>query len=401
MPLKVLQLCHKPPFPSIDGGCLEMGKMSTFFDKSAEYDLRILSFHTQKHPFIIGAFMASLNNSRYNSVFVNTKPKIFGALSGLMKGKSYNLSRFYSEKFKNELHQILKAENFDIIQLESIYVAKYINDIRSVSNAKIVLNSPNVEFEIWERLGKEVKNTFKKKYISILAKQLKKEEIKVYKSVDAIIAISRKDEKVYKDISPKIKLVTIPFAIDVANYKETLFNKHEISFFHLGSMNWSPNINGLKWFVEEVWNEYFSTETNTKLNIAGLAMPDSFFNYNTNNLNVTGFVNDAKKFIADNDVMIVPLFSGSGLRIKIIEAMAMGKCVIASSIGAEGIDYIDGENIIIANSKLGFKRKIREVIDNPKTIKKIGEAARYLVENKYNSAKLAGELNEFYKTVLC
>lgn len=397
MPLKVLQLCHKPPFPSVDGGCLEMAKMSTFFDQSEDYDLKILSFHTTKHPFVINAFKNELKKSRFNSVFVNTKPKVFKALSSLIKGESYNLSRFFSEKFKNELLQILKTEEFDIIQLESIYVAKYISEIRKVSKAKIVLNSPNVEYEIWERLSKEVNNGLKSRYLSVLAKQLKKEEIQIYKSVDAIIAISQKDEEVYKQVVPNLKHLTIPFAIDTNNYEVKLFNKDKISFFHIGSMNWSPNINGLQWFIQDVWKGCFSHNNKIELNLAGLAMPDSFFKYDINNLNVKGFVEDAKEFILANDVMIVPLFSGSGLRIKIIEAMAMGKCVIATSVGAEGIDYIPNKNIIIANSVDEFKNSIEVLIKSPNRIKEIGAEARILIEEKYNTAKIGAVLNDFYK----
>lgn len=398
MPLKVLQLCHKPPFPSVDGGCLEMAKMSTFFDDSPEFNLRILSFHTSKHPFVIDEFSKVLKNSRFNSVFVNTKPKVFGALSNLMKGKSYNLSRFYSEKFKNELLAILANESFDIIQLESIYVAKYIAEIRKVSKAKIVLNSPNVEYEIWERLACETSNKLKKIYIKTLAKQLKKEELAIYKKVDAIIAITAKDEATYRTTVPSLKnIITIPFAINPTHYVLRNDKIEKVSFFHIGSMNWKPNIEGLTWFIKDVWLDYFSANKEVSFHIAGIAMPTSFFNYNINNLKVEGFVKDSKAFIGSNNVMIVPLFSGSGLRIKIIEAMALGKCVIATQIGAEGINYIDGENIFIANSEKEFKIKMEQLIENPHLIKKVGDSARVLIEKEYNSLKITDKLTNFYK----
>lgn len=400
MRLKVLQLCHKPPFPSIDGGCLEMAKMSTFFDSSAEHDLTVLSFHTSKHPFVKASFEQNLKNSKYKSVFVDVKPKVVGALSNLIKRKSYNLTRFYSEHFKSELLKLLKENTYDIIQLESIFTAKYIPEIRKNSKAKIVLNSPNVEYEIWKRLAKETSNVLKSNYFSVLAKQLKREELEIYSKVDAIIAITKKDEALYKKIVPNIKHLTVPFTLNLSTYEVKELEKKEIAFFHIGSMNWMPNIAGVTWFIDEVWDKNYYAKKGITFNIAGMDMPTSFFDYAIPNVNVKGFVEDAKEFIGNHDVMIVPLFSGSGLRVKIIEAMAMGKCVIATAVGAEGINYENEKNILIANNSSEFKKQIDKLIANPSIICKIGVEARKLVETHYNSVRHKDDLNSFYKTLI-
>jgi glycosyltransferase involved in cell wall biosynthesis len=399
MALNVLQLCHKPPFPSIDGGCLEMAKMSTFFDQNEDYNLQMLCFHTTKHPYLKKSFNVSLKNTIHNSIFVDVKPNALGALFNLLKGKSYNLSRFESENFKSKLIDLLKENTFNIIQLESIFVAKYISIIKKYSDAKIVLNSPNVEYEIWDRLAKETKSLIKRFYLSVLTKQLAKEEKQFYREVDAIIAITNKDERTYNKEVPHKKTITAPFALSLNNYVVKDKEIENVSFFHIGSMNWKPNIAGVSWFIDNVWKTNFINNKEISFNIAGIDMPTNFFNYSISNFQVQGFVEDAKKFICNHDVMVVPLFSGSGLRIKIIEAMALGKCVISTSIGAEGIDYKDGENILIANSDKEFKENIESLACDISRVKRIGDAARVLVEKNYDRLALNIKIDKFYKSL--
>lgn len=400
MAKKVLQVCHKPPFPEIDGGCLEMAKMSRFFDSDNRFELDILCIHTNKHPFSKENFEKNLENSSFNSLYINTRLNPFVALSKLIKNQSYHLSRFKTVKFSQELIEILKKKNYDYIFFESIFVAQYANIVRTNSTAKLILNSPNIEFEIWERLKDETSNPLKKKYLQILSRQLKKEENEICNKMDAIIAITEKDLEYYSQIFPNTKSTSIPFLLDLNKYKlnNRPMNGH-IRFYHLGAMNWQPNIEGLKWFISEVWNKKFNHSKKIKLTIAGKEMPQFFFDLTKTNLDIHGWIEDAKKFIAEQDVMIVPLRSGSGLRIKILEAMAHGKCVISTSIGAEGINYTENVNLLIANTEQDFENQINFVSQNPKKIIEIGKNARKLIEEQYNQLLLTKIIPNFLELI--
>jgi glycosyltransferase involved in cell wall biosynthesis len=164
-------------------------------------------------------------------------------------------------------------------------------------------------------------------------------------------------------------------------------------------MNWQPNVEGINWFLSKVWDPIFKNSGEIELTIAGKDMPKSFFDLQEKNLIVKGWINDAKTFISSKNVMIVPLKSGSGLRVKILEAMAYGKCVITTSIGAEGINYQDQVNLIIANSVLEFESKINQLIDNPEKIKEIGKNARKLIEEQYNQLLLNKKIPHFLESI--
>lgn len=393
---KVLQLSHKPPFPAIDGGCLEMAKMSNFFDKSQGYKLSILTYSTNKHPFNQKDFNHLSNTNVYN-VTIDTSLSTKGALKGLLQNKSYHLSRFKSLAFKKQLTALLSKENYDYIVLESIFSGLYIDEIRANSKAHIILNSPNIEFEIWERLAKETTSRFKKEYLKKLAKQLKKEELSITAKVDGIIAISQKDEAYYNSIYKNIPSTHIPYLLNTDLYYKEPVKQSAVKLYHIGAMDWEPNIKGVEWFLNNIWKGDIKNNTNTSLALAGKSMTQHFISLANKNTYVQGFIDDAIAFHKANNVMIIPLFSGSGLRIKLIEAMATGNCVITTSVGAEGIPYTNNEHLIIANTVEEFKIAIQKLREHPEKIEWFGKNARKLAVEHFDSCILESKLSSFFK----
>lgn len=394
---KVLQLCHKPPFPSVDGGCMEMAKMSAFFNNSNAFHLDILTYGTQKHPFN-AKYFSHLTNSKVYGVSINTRLTKTGAVKGLVRNKSYHLSRFKSESFKAILTELVNQNNYDYIVLESIFAGLYLDDIKQLTTAKIILNSPNVEFEIWERIAQSTSNTLKKLYLKKLAKQLKKEELAITSKVDGIIAISKKDEAFYHNQFPKKTITNIPYLLDTKRYKkEEGSDKNEFKLYHIGAMDWQPNLTGVEWFLHEVWQKNEASFHNISLSLAGKNMPTVFNKYANKNTFVHGFVDNAIDFHKQHTVMVVPLFSGSGMRIKLIEAMACGNCIITTAIGAEGIPYEHNKHLIIANTPQEFKEAILLLLNNREQIQKIGKNAQHLVQEHFDNCILEAKITHFFK----
>ncbi len=397
MPTKILQITNKPAYPSIDGGCLGMAKMSGFYDSNPDFNIDILTLETFKHPFDKKDFDENLSEEvSIFSVKIDTKPTVSGAVKALAANKSYNLSRFKCSDFEKKLIDILKSNNYEIVQLENIFVAHYIDLIRQHSGAKIILNSANIEYEIWERMSKK-SSWVKNRYFRILAKQLKTEEQEIWQKVDGIICATNKDKKqIAKIVSPD-KLITIPFYINLSKYQVDSETNTKPSFFHIGAMDWLPNIEGLDWFISSVWNKL---NIDAIFNLAGKDMPTKFLEQTNPTVRVSGFVDDAIDYMKQHDVMVVPLLSGSGIRVKIIEAMALGKCVISTSIGAEGIHYENQKNILIADTEKEFSSVIKSLVDGPNKIKSIGSEARKLIENEYDISLMKDKLTSFLNNTI-
>jgi len=329
---------------------------------------------------------------------VDLRVRPMKAFANLFTKKSYHVERFVSKTFKERLIEVLKHEHYDVVQLEMLFMAPYVEDIRAHSKAMIVLRAHNVEHKIWERMAKETKFFLKRWYINHLARTLKEYELSALETVDGIAAITRKDAAYFRKYCSK-PIIDIPYGV----YPEEFTPKYEIEgkpkFYHIGSMNWMPNEEGIRWFIDEVLPKTIEKVPDFVYHLAGRNMPEWLKEMKNPHIDVIGEVPDAKEFVSKNDVAIVPLLSGSGIRIKIIESMAMGKTVITTRVGAEGILYDEEVNLIIAENKAKMVEAIRSINENPQIAVRIGQAARKLVEETYDNRKIIARLLMFYEQI--
>jgi len=399
--MKILQICHKPPYPAIDGGCIAINNISRGL-LNQDQDLKIITISTIKHPFSPEKIESNFKlKTNIEHLFVDTKLNIVDAFSNLVTYDSYNISRFFSPDFDQLVIKTLQSTNFDIVHLESLFTTPYLETIRNHSNAKVVLRSHNLEYMIWERLASETNNPAKKIYLNLLSNQLKNYEIDIISKIDGIAAISKEDEKKYLKLGCKSPLQTIPFGIDTKAYKSIgkKINCDQLSFFHLGAMNWKPNLEAVGWLNKDIWPTISKSFPEYKLHLAGKNMPQWIINNSSNSIINHQEVESAIDFMNEFDIMLVPLLSAGGIRVKIIEGMALGKVIISTRIGAEGIDYKDGFNLIIANTALEFRDKIKWLTNNPKKIKEIGDNAKNYILEKYDNKKISERLVQFYKAL--
>ena len=394
--MKILQICHKPPLPALDGGCKAMHALTEGLLANA-ISVKILTITTQKHPYQPELFpTAYIEQTNIEHAFIDTAIKKKNALANLFSGKSYNISRFYNKNFEELITATLQKEKFDIILLESLYTTPYIAAIRKSSNAKLIYRSHNIEFEIWQRTSNQENNAIKKKYLHFLAKRLKKYEQSILNLVDGIAAITKKDEEQLIALGCKKPITTIPFGINLHDYQLKKIPE-EKKLFHIGSMDWMPNQEAIKWFLNEVWSAIIAKEPTATFHLAGKNMPDEIIKLTATMHGVIneGDLKNANDFINNNNIMIVPLFSGSGMRIKIIEAMAMGKLVIGTSVAFEGIAVQHNKNGIIANTANEFKEAILMCLQHPEVVTSIGQKARKTIEEQYNNTIIVKQLINF------
>jgi len=289
-------------------------------------------------------------------------------------------------------------------------MSPYNETIRNHSGARIFLRAHNIEHRIWQRVAEDTGNPLRRWYIRHLAKTLKSYEQKIIHSFDGIIAITPTDAGYFKELvdkqnqnsklksqKSKIKVIDLPFGIKPETYLVNSETREFPSLFTLGAMNWIPNQDGVRWFLINVWPDIHKQFPALKYYIAGREMPAWMFSLNLENVIVLGEVEDARAFISSKAIMIVPLFSGSGIRIKIIEGLALGKTIISTTLGAEGIEYRNGENILIADLPCEFYEMISITVSDPDLCNRIGKEARKLIETKYDSEILIRKLCGFYK----
>jgi glycosyltransferase involved in cell wall biosynthesis len=398
--MKILQLTKKFPFPLKDGESIAVTNLSKSLVAQG-CEMTLLSMNTSKHFVDVDKLPNTYNHYKdIHTVYLDNRVSALGAISNLFSSDSYHVSRFDFKEYREKLTELLKAEEFDIIQLETLYLAPYIETIKTHSSAKVVMRSHNVEFEIWDRIVDSTSFFLKKLYLKHLTKKLKKFELERLAHYDALVTVTNRDLERYKNLGYKKEGMPSPIGVDINQYKPKKNIVNHISLSFIGSLDWMPNLDGLDWFLKAVFPNILSQYPNLTFNIAGRNTPQSIVDLASDNILIHGEVDSAIDFINDHSIMIVPLLSGSGMRVKILEGMALGKVVISTSIGAEGIDAPYKESILIADSPTEFLKCIKWLNDDPERINEIGKNARAFIGKHFDEGMNAARLVSFYKSIL-
>jgi glycosyltransferase involved in cell wall biosynthesis len=406
--MRVLQICNKAPYPPNDGSSIAIYNIGMGMIAN-RIELHVLTINTKKH-FKEDALVPEeyKKKSHYRSVYTNSSVNPAGALANLFSDQSYFVSRFNFHDFESALIEKLNETDssgnkteFDIIQLDGLFVGSYIDTIRKYSKAKIVLRAHNVEYLIWERHLQNEKPGLKKWYLNLQTKRLKNFELKVLRQVDAIVSITDFDKTIFKELNFEKPIYTCITGVDINAYKtEGVENINTGTIFYFSSMDWMPNQEAVNWFLANCWKEVHQAIPEAKLVIAGRYMPEYILRTNLPNVQIIENVKDARSFYNEHEIMLVPLLSGSGLRIKIIEGMAYGKAIVSTSIGAEGIKIESGKNILIADSASAFSNAVIELLKHPEKRKLLEKNAREFAENEFDNKKVVAGLVEFYNSLL-
>jgi glycosyltransferase involved in cell wall biosynthesis len=337
---------------------------------------------------------------RYHSVDLDTDVNVWSAFFNIFTNQSYNISRFYSEEAARQLENVLRENVFDIIQFEGLFVVPYLDIVKANSHAKLIYRAHNIEFTMWERLSHSESFLLRRKYLAFLAQRLKAYETEQINRFHQIFAISEPDRQSILRFGCEVRVTVFPVAIDLERYQVDKTKTSFPTLFHLGAMDWRPNREGLEWFLDDIWPDIEKLNKDLRFYIAGKNMQKHFFEYDSDNLIVEGEVFDAVDFMNSKAIMIVPLISGTGMRVKIIEGMAMKKCIIATTTAAEGINCKHGYDILIADSADEFYRSILQCIINPKRWMEIGENARNTVETDHGIILISSKMLEIYKQLI-
>jgi glycosyltransferase involved in cell wall biosynthesis len=395
--MKILQLCLKPPLPARDGGCIAMNNITTGL-LQAGHKVKILTIFTKKHDFDPDSLPQEyLDNTNIEGVYVDTGVNVVDAFANFITSDSYNISRFFSTDYDIKLTKLLQKEDYDIIHLESLFMTPYLGTIRRLCNTPVVLRSHNLEFVIWEKIAKGTRNIAKRTYLNYLSKKLRDYELSMLNEVSGIAAISEEDKKRFLALGVKKKIRTIPFGVDLADYQSKPDTIQELCLFHLGAMDWGPNLEGILWFLEDIWPAIHAKHPQLKLHLAGRNMPEDIKQKQYDGVIMCGEIENAKEFIKSKAIMIVPLLSAGGIRVKIIEGLALGKAVISTTLGAEGLDCTNGLNIMLADRKEEWLDVIGELLNNKSRIEELGIEGKKHAKSHFDNQRITQSLIQFYK----
>lgn len=395
MSLRILHIMNRVPWPVKDGGTLACyNLLKGLHDAGCEVTLAAMN--TSKHYTDVNALPEKFKRlADLHTSFVDNEVKPLKAFLNLFSNKSYNISRFITPGFEQLLGDILKNKEFDLVIFDGLFVAPYVDFVRSRTSAKLLLRQHNVEYKIWTTLADNTGSFLKRKYINLLASRLEVFEKQSLNRFDGIVALTRQDKADFEQMDCMKPIHVSPVGIELNN---TVSKSKPLpkSVFHLGAMDWQPNQQSMQWFVEKVWPKVTQKDAGATFYMAGKKMPQEFEKYQSRSVKIVGEVDDAVSFMQTHQIMVVPLFAGSGIRVKILEGMALGKPIVTTSLGIRGIEHEAGKNVLIADTADEFCQCVEQLLNNPLLCDTLGAGARKLVEKEYGNKALIDKLLQFY-----
>ncbi|TSD64782.1 glycosyltransferase family 4 protein [Inquilinus sp. KBS0705] len=397
--MRILILTHRVPFPQNGGYPIVVGNTIKGLI-GLGHQVSLISLNVKKQSYKEREPDELLSKIAYTEYDIDTRVSMIEVFSNLFTQNSYNIDKYYNSGFEKLLLNDLKENKYDVIQLEGIFVAPYLSAIRRVSKAKVIFRAHNIEHQVWQKLAQQMKDPFKKWYLRLLARRIKNYEIELLNKFDGIVVFTRQDKNSMLSFGTKIPVSVLPIGVDLNQYKPDHIKTEFPSLFFLGSLDWLPNREGIEWFIESFHKDLTDGDLKVRFYVAGNNIPEEFDDYEVpGKVFIRGEVDDALEFVNSKSIMIVPLLSGGGMRVKIVEGMAMQKCIISTPLGAEGINYSNGRDIIIANNTDDFHAAITKCITDEHYCREIGTNARRLIEDQHDVNKVTADLITFYQSI--
>lgn len=368
----------------------------------AGHEVTVLMMNTPKHYLVLRTLPEEIQEfANFYAVDVDTSIKLADVLANILfsREESYHVQRFTSQNFRAELERILQLHDFDVVQLESLYTTPYVDTIRAHSDALVVYRAHNVEHEIWERRAESERNPIKRFLFDETAIRLKKYETKTLSSqpFDAIIPITGRDAGILRKLGAEVPVQVSPFTVDMEDLDQSEVEMEYPSVFFIGSMDWIPNQEGVDWFIKEVWPMVHARYPEVCFYLAGRNMPGRYQSSEKLNIKVVGEVEKAATFIKSKAVMVAPLLSGSGMRVKIIDGMAYGKPIVATSVSAEGIGVKDGQHLMLADEPEDFAERIGMLLEHRDIYEVMSKDAVTFVKSRFSSEAQTAKLVGFFE----
>lgn len=395
--MKILQIIPQFILPATDGGKIGILNIIKEFSSAAQVELIIFSNYKPEEKYVnelkkyanVHFIIEDISNSSKNII------------KSIFHNKSVYLDKFYNKNILIKIDEIISNIDFDIIHADHTSMAQIAEYISLKTKKKWGLRLHNIEYMIWERFGQDLPILDPKKMLIIYQSQLlKKEEARLISKASATFPITNQDKKIANQLAPNSNLLTASAGVDTVNLKRKVIDRNSYQLVIATTYNWIHNVNGLIWFIEEVLPKVKIKIPEITFKLFGKNMPDSLKVYKNLGVEPIGFVEDLGTELSQSAIYISPLFVGSGIRIKVLEAMSYELPVVSTSISAEGIEANMEDGLFISDNSDTQANYIINLLQKPLLINELGAKARKLIIEKYTWQKNVKIMIDEYKRLL-
>lgn len=399
--MRILYLSQLIPYPADAGPKVRIYHVLQYL-KAAGHEVTLVAFRRENDSEAQIEHVAQYCTAVHTVLMSRSRVKDAWYLgSSLLRRRPFLIER----DTVAEMHQLIKTlvlqNDFDAVHADQLWMAQYALTAKaSKPDLTAVLDQHNAVYLIPERLAESAGNPVMRPILKQESTNMARFEVDVCQRFDEVVWVTAEDRtavaQAANGASDKITGPVIPICVDPQK-KPLIERKQEakrVTF--LGGLHWPPNAAGIVWFAKDVWPHVQQAVPEATLTVIGKDPPEELNQLGLQNLDVTGYVDDVLPYLQETAVFVVPLHAGGGMRVKIVDGWSWGLPILSTTIGAEGIGYSDGHDILIADEAHSFAEATIRLLQAPEFAEKMGRNGRETLENHYDWHKIYKKWDDIY-----
>lgn len=390
--MRILVLTSKFIWPLNDGGVIR--DFNLLRETAKQHEVYLLSFLTKKtdrdYFYALKPYCKKIIGI---DLYRHKWAMIANAVFGTFGSRPFILHEYLRSEMAEAIEKVVREEKINLIHAHFLHMGQYMVKKKSVS---LVFDPHNLEHVLWKRLSENLKNPIKKRFAEFQYQKLIHWQQIVAEVSDACVTLSDNDRNEYIRIAPYADITTVPNGVDLDFWSPIDSEVEPHSIIYFGNLSWLPQADAVIYFKEKIFPHILDKISNAKLYIVGQNPPKSVYKLASDNIVVTGFVEDIREYISRAEVVVMPLRIGAGTKHRIFQALAMKKSIVATSVAAEGIALEHGATAMLTDNPEKFASYVLELMKNKDLRQNIGEDGWKLVHDRYDWRKIYDSLDTVF-----
>ena len=398
--MNILFISATVPYPATDGGRIRVLNLLKQISKSNHVTFLALETLPTDQEGIEYLRNLGIETHLLEFGIRNSEFGIRIIARAVFHNRPLTVAKYYVPAMESAIKQLIQSQLFDVIHFEMLHTGQYLQAFPDL-RVPTLLSLQNIDSSIWRRLARQTGNPLQKFVFWMQYRSFRRYERLMAEKFSACACVSEEDKNLLSDLCPEISIEVIPNGVDVESYQPDHSLTEESTLVYTGSMDWLPNEDAVLYFHEQLFPLIEAQIPRVKFYIVGQNPTERVKQLaQRNNVIVTGMVDDVKPYIAKASVYVVPLQIGGGTRLKILEALAMEKAVVSTTIGCEGLQLTPDKDILVADEPEKFAQLVIQLAQDEKFRRQLGKSGRKRVEEKYDWRSIGKHLNELYGRII-
>jgi glycosyltransferase involved in cell wall biosynthesis len=392
--LRVLVVSADFPFPPRWGFAMRVYQLARHL--ANRHDVTLLSYATPADAEGIEALRRELTVEVVPRAHVSQSAKRLTQLASVASGLPFASRAVYSAAMQRAITDLCTTHRFDVVQVESSLLCGF----RFPPGSKLILDEHNIEYELFHRMQEGERSLARRSYYRVEHARSRRFEQRWWRQAAGCAVTSEREEQIVRRHAPSTPVAVVPNGVDLEHFRPDAGATEPCTMVFNGLLQYRPNLDAAYFLVDEVWPRILARCPGARLEIVGRGDAIDLQRLERPGVVVTGEVPDVRPHLERAVVVAVPIRMGGGTRLKVVEGLAMGKAMVSTSLGCEGIDVHDGQHLLVADTAEEFAAAVARLFDDPGSARALGLAGRARMERDYSWSLAAERMDALYRRVV-